>query len=174
MAEKTQRPTRAPPRLLLSLDSYYTSSTDDDDDDNNTTKPTTTTPPISVTAPPVSSCLATGALGLVVLVILEQTLRYVLSVYGPHWHDLLQVEVHRQVLARHLAVDVVSCATVAYLGWLGRAAWWPVVQGRIPRAGWEERLFKFRPDGHRLTVFFFTYQIKNLMDTLIWNDVRIL
>ena len=150
----------APPRLLLSLDSY-TSSVDDNDSQQNPSGP-----------PPISSCLATGAFGLLVLVVLEQSLRYILTVHGPQWHDLLQVEVHRQILARHLAVDAFSCAGVAWLGWLGRAAWWPVLERRIPVAGWEDRLFKFQPDGYRLSLFFFTFQTKNMIDTIIWNDVR--
>lgn len=162
---KKKAKSTAPPRLLLSLDSYTSSV---DDDASSTTK-TTTAPP------PLSSCLATCALGLLVLVILEQSLRYLLAVHGPQWHALLEIEVNRQILARHFAVDAFSCAGVAILGWMGRDAWWPVLQSgqsRIPVAGWEDRLFKFRPDGYRLSLFFFTFQVKNMIDTLIWNDVR--
>jgi len=112
----------------------------------------------------------TGALGLAILIALEQMLRVVFE-QNQHWHVLLEQEIHRQILARHIGVDAVSCAAVGCLGWAARQYWWPVLTGQIPVAGWEERLFKFQPDGYRVALFFFTYQVKNMIDTLVWGDV---
>jgi hypothetical protein len=35
---------------------------------------------------------------------------------------------------------------------------------------YEERIFAYHPASQRLTLFFFTYQVKNMYDTLYWND----
>lgn len=88
-----------------------------------------------------------------------------------HLHPLLEVEVNRQILARHLFVDTFSCAVVATLGWFLRDySLYPVLKRQVPLAGFEQRLFTYNPSAFRLSLFFFAYQIKNSIDTVIWND----
>ncbi|KAL3804600.1 hypothetical protein ACHAW5_007675 [Stephanodiscus triporus] len=42
----------------------------------------------------------------------------------------------------------------------------------IPMCGeaFEERIFKYHPGSQRLVLFFFVYQVKNMHDTIYWND----
>lgn len=40
----------------------------------------------------------------------------------------------------------------------------------MPRGGFESRMFTYQPAAFRICLFFATYQIKNLFDTLVWND----
>ena len=37
-------------------------------------------------------------------------------------------------------------------------------------AAYEGRMFTYRPEAQRLTLFFVGYQLKNTYDTLVWND----
>ena len=43
-------------------------------------------------------------------------------------------------------------------------------KGAMPKAGFESRMFTYQPASFRLCLFFFCYQIKNMYDTIIWND----
>jgi hypothetical protein len=79
-------------------------------------------------------------------------------------------------LARHIGTDFFCCAVVTILGLMA----WPSVcpelyeAVRNPKAvipsGFEARMFNHRPAALRLCVFFTAYQVKNMWDTLVWND----
>lgn len=104
------------------------------------------------------------------LVLAEQLGRFALA-KNQHWHPLLENETHRQILARHLFVDTLSCIIVAGMGWASRhVSLYPVLAGTIPVAGYEQRLFTYSPSGFRLALFFFFFQVKNLVDTILWGD----
>jgi TLC domain len=154
---------KSPPRLLLSLESY--SSHDGSRSDKNTDQR-----PVQQ-HPPMASCLTTGLLFVAFLVCAEQLGRYILA-QNQHWHpELLGNETNRQILARHLFVDTLSCAVVAALGWVSRDTYlYPVLAGTIPVAGYEQRLFTYSAPGFRVALVFFFYQVKNLVDTIMWGD----
>jgi hypothetical protein len=104
-------------------------------------------------------------------------------------HPILQDETHRHILARHIGVDALSCLIVALLGWGSRhvcagpvqaatATLWRRNGGNnnsrhsdaMPAAGHEQRLYTYHPAGFRIAALFFFYQVKNMYDTVVWND----
>jgi hypothetical protein len=80
------------------------------------------------------------------------------------------------ILARHVGVDTLSCLIVAYLGWTCRHLLNDMVRATfgdsraMPIAGYDARLFSSHPGALRILLFFFSYQVKNLYDTIVWND----
>jgi hypothetical protein len=71
-----------------------------------------------------------------------------------------------------VGVDFTCCAVVAYLGLknshLCHAMWY--YPSSLHPSGSEKRMFTYHPEGHQILLFFMAYQIKNLFDTIIWND----
>jgi TLC domain len=71
-----------------------------------------------------------------------------------------------------VGVDFTSCAVVAYLGLknaqLCRAMWFS--PSTLHPSGSESRMFTYHAAGHQILLFFLSYQIKNLFDSIIWND----
>ena len=98
---------------------------------------------------------------------------------------MLEDETNRNILARHVGIDAFSCFGVVYLGWyccdvawsMLAATWWPSKRGTgessvnhaVPVA-YENRIYAYDPAAHRLILFFFSYQLKNTYDTIVWND----
>jgi hypothetical protein len=120
--------------------------------------------------PSIGSCLSTGMFIVAFLVSMEMTGRYILE-HMVHLHPILASELNRQILARHLFVDTFSCFVCAAMGWAGRQiALYPVLNGNMPKAAYDHRLFYYSPHGFRLSLFFFSYQVKNMYDTIVWND----
>jgi len=117
----------------------------------------------------------TSAAVIAVLMGLEYFLRYVIEA-NMHLLPLLENETNRQILARHLGVDVVGCFWVAYLGWNARHVCKDMTNrvlkrtNSMPDAGHERRIFTYHPEGFRLLNVFFAYQIKNMADCIIWGD----
>jgi TLC domain len=156
---------KGPPRLLLSLESY-SSHGSDNHKKHDDQKPSAT---LSMN-PPLSSCLFTGLVFVSFLVVCEQLGRLLFERHQ-HWHVLLENATNRHILARHLFVDTLSCAICALCGWLSRKeSFYPFVNGTISAADFEQRLYAFSPHGFRVSLFFFWYQVKNLIDTIVWND----
>jgi hypothetical protein len=120
--------------------------------------------------PSIGACLSTGIFIVAFLTSMEMTGRYLLE-RMIHLHPILTIELNRQILARHLFVDAFSCSVCAAMGWFGRhIAIYPVANGIMPKAAYDHRLLSYSPHGFRLSLFFFWYQIKNLHDTIVWND----
>lgn len=88
----------------------------------------------------------------------------------------MEDEINRFILARHIGVDCLGCLTVAVLGWKARHIAFPMVtatlggKNTMPPAGYENRLFTYQPAGFRIALFFFFFQVKNMWDTIMWND----
>lgn len=80
------------------------------------------------------------------------------------------------ILARHVGVDALSCFFVAFLGWkashINQDMMDFVFRGKktLLAENFDKRVFKYHPEAMRITLFFFAYQIKNMYDTIIWND----
>uniref|UniRef100_A0A7R9WMQ1 TLC domain-containing protein n=1 Tax=Craspedostauros australis TaxID=1486917 RepID=A0A7R9WMQ1_9STRA len=117
----------------------------------------------------------TGAFFFTVLLIIEKIMQaYFDSIKDSHW--VLASETNRHILARHIGIDSLSCFVVAYLGYKCRHMLMPiyntVILGKndMPPAGYDKRLFTYQPESQRINLFFFSYQIKNLYDTIVWGD----
>lgn len=125
--------------------------------------------------PRKASAFVTGLLFLLFLIISEQTLRAAFFSMK-HLHPILEDETNRGILARHVGVDFLSCFIVAALGWNARAIAYDMVtatlggKNAMAPAGMEQRVFTYHPAGFRIALFFFVFQVKNLWDTIVWND----
>lgn len=90
-------------------------------------------------------------------------------------HPLLEDETNRNILARHIGVDALSCFVVAYLGWRARHVLQEMIDAVIWRKNsmpiaYENRMYKYHPEACRIVLYFFAYQVKNTYDTIVWND----
>ena len=91
-------------------------------------------------------------------------------------HPILEDETNRFILARHIGVDFLSCFIVAALGWNARHIAYDMVtatfggKNAMAPAGFEQRVFTYHPAAFRIALFFFAFQVKNLWDTIMWND----
>jgi len=138
------------------------------------------------TCPSLSSCLLTGSVIVAVLTLMQVACYEILTALEDA-HPILQDKTHRQILARHIGVDAFSCIAVSIFGWscrhinqdvlrdvyhktLGRWGGNQKTLSTMPAAGHEQRLFTYHPGGFRVALFFFCYQVKNLYDTIVWND----
>uniref|UniRef100_A0A7S3DNK8 TLC domain-containing protein n=1 Tax=Entomoneis paludosa TaxID=265537 RepID=A0A7S3DNK8_9STRA len=147
--------TAGPPRLLLSLDSCAL-------DDQQ--------------PPPHVSIAYSGVVIVGGLLASEMLWRLGLE-YLQDLHPVLEPELHRQILARHMGVDVLSLGILAVMGWRARSIVWMVFEqwffgkkGAVAPAAYMNRMFTKHPEATRIAVFFFWYQVKNSYDTLVWND----
>lgn len=143
-----------PLRLLLSLSSYEGES--------------------SGKGPDAASAILTGLFFILFLVSAERLCLHWLS-NNQDWHPLLEEELHRRILARHIGVDTLACAICFCLGFAKRHVysdmWNHYVKGKpFPRANYLNRVLSFDPASFRICLFFTAYQIKNLYDTIIFDD----
>ncbi len=62
------------------------------------------------------------------------------------------------------------------MGWCGKHVVQDLIDATIGRKkgamplAYEKRMFTYHPESMRVLVYFIGYQIKNLYDTIIWND----
>lgn len=137
--------------------------------------------------PTTAAFLATGAVIVSGLVAAEMACRFILFQIQD-WHVLLEQEVNRQILARHIAVDCWCLFLLACMGWMARSIVWHVLEawfggcfvGRssngsrvpvtVPAGGYLNRFYTVYPEALRISMFFLWYQVKNLYDTVVWND----
>jgi len=104
----------------------------------------------------------------------EHFLRFLLHTYQDS-HPVLEPLLNRKILARHIGVDVLCCMVVAWYGYLHRAICMDAFlhamgKNTMPRAGYESRIFTYHPGSMQLLFLFLTYQAKNMVDTIVWND----
>jgi TLC domain len=167
LTSKSSSSSSTTPYLLFSVDSFA-QPTATKSEANAVKQSTAQLQPYS--HPPLISCLLSGLVFCLFLLASEHFGRFLLA-RNQHWHVLLEQETNRQILARHFFVDCFSCTLCAYLGWqTRRESLYPVLRGTIPVAGYEQRLFTYSPAGFRLALVFFWYQVKNLVDTIVWDD----
>ena len=133
--------------------------------------------------PTLPSTLLTVTFYVGVLFIVEHATRYIIGTYLIHLDPILEIEVNRHIIARHMAVDffsLVVCATVAIANRhvcteIIAHFFDATINGKtspllMNKETYEERIFAYHPAAQRLTLFFFTYQVKNMYDTIYWND----
>jgi len=126
------------------------------------------------TPPNLSSSILSGAVVIAVLVAIEQALYQFLTRHADA-HDILASQTNRQILARHVGVDAFCCFVLAGLAWQCRdliQPCWDSCRGKIflAQGAYETRLWTYHPAAHRIAAFFFVYQVKNMYDTILWND----
>jgi hypothetical protein len=121
------------------------------------------------------SQLSTGAIIFLLLVIIEMSLRqFFTSIKDTH--PILHDETNRNILARHVGVDALSCFTVAILGWQSRHVVQDMIDASLGRGknsmplAYERRMFTYQPEAQRITLYFAAYQLKNTYDTIVWDD----
>lgn len=137
--------------------------------------------------PSIASSMLTIVFIVVVLAIHEMIYRVTLN--SPSviaLHPVLEVQHNRHILARHIAVDSFSCFIVAYLGYknrhlLKKANVFTLKRNDDPTdvtgnnrdftdCHFHRRLYQYVPEGQQVLLFFFAYQVKNMYDTIVWND----
>jgi hypothetical protein len=218
---------RSPFALLLTHDSFvfpHLDGTEKDDDnkrlvvdatakkkkDDDATAVTATTAPNphlhGLGGPSLPSTLFTVIFYVLFLFLVEYFARYVIG-HLAHVDPILEVERHRHILARHIAVDFFALVVCAYVAISNRHVCMEMIShgmsfvyngdrddDRERRGGdattttttttggttggkklmcesrFEERIFNYHPGSQRLVLFFFVYQVKNMHDTLYWND----
>lgn len=128
------------------------------------------------TKPSLKSMGMYGSGTLAFLFAVEYAVRYLFDEFQ-HMHALLENETNRLILARHIGTDFLCCWLVALMGITSFTTVCPDLlsaaagkTGAMPKAGFESRMFTYRPAGFRICLFFLTYQIKNMFDTVVWND----
>lgn len=136
----------------------------------------TSTKDCGSTVPPVSSTLATASVMILALAVTEHLTRALLLSFKDS-HDILQNETNRFILARHLGVDTLSCFICAYMGWANRSPFLTNVlkaamgdAKAFPANAAEHRGYSYAPSSFYLSTFFLAYQLKNMADTIVWND----
>jgi len=126
-------------------------------------------------APNAMSQFATGSVIILILLSIEMSLRRIFALIKD-FHPVLEDEVNRQILARHIGIDAFSCFSVGFLGFRARHILQPLVdatiggkRNRMP-AAYEGRMYTYHPEVQRIVLYFVAFQIKNTYDTLVWND----
>ena len=130
--------------------------------------------------PDKKSAFATIVFMVGILFIVEHLIMRTFLEQHKDFHPILDDEINRFILARHLGVDFVCCAAVSYVGLKSRhhlADFFTFVSSfgkiQMDRSKRDERLFKTIPGGNHVLLLFLGYQTKNLYDSYIWDDVSI-
>jgi len=125
--------------------------------------------------PPVKSTVTTAILFVGFLACMEGLGRFLLEQMQGFNH-VLEDETNRKILARHLFVDAFCCFACFLLGWSNRAFTFRVLKAfngdnkALPTASAESRALAYDNKSYFLCICFLSYQLKNLYDTLSWND----
>jgi len=157
-------------KLLLKLESYHESNDPDGKRRLNSSRPSQ-----------LSTCITLSVL-ILFFILIEQFSRYFIYTFIRGLDPIFDDEKNRHILARHIGVDALACAIVSYLGYMNRQPLSEVLNiadvGRVNIAsllklktkGASRRIYGYVPEGHQLLIFFLAYQMKNMYDTIVWND----
>lgn len=166
---------RSNSRLLLSHDSFLADNVPDKDDEN---KRKDKNPHIhGLGGPSLPSTLLTVAFYVAILFLIEYLACKFIGRYA-HLDPVLQDERNLQIISRHLGVDFLSLIVCGYIAVTNRHACREIIQHALSFGksdsmhddGFEERVFAYHPGAQRLMTLFFVYQVKNMYDTIYWND----
>jgi len=130
--------------------------------------------------PTLYATLATVTFYVALLFGIEHITKTLLRHYTSHIPIMNESPHNVGILARHLSVDFLSLLVCAYLAISNREVCAEIIhhfmslgkstEHSMHASGYEERIFKYHPGAQRLITFFLVYQVKNLYDTLYWND----
>ena len=110
---------------------------------------------------------------IVAFLALSERLHYNFITSQMDIHPILENITHRQIIARHIGVDAFSCLVIAYIGYINRHILKEVLTTQRSEAldnNFHSRIYTYQPEGHRVLLFFLSYQVKNLYDSWYWND----
>jgi hypothetical protein len=119
--------------------------------------------------PSKTSALLTTAFIIIFLFAFEHSLRFLITTFLTDYHPVLELERHRHILARHMAVDGFSCGVCALIGFQSRHELKPLLTLKTDHK-FNERIHSYYPAGQRVLLYFFAYQVKNMHDTIVWED----
>lgn len=127
--------------------------------------------------PTASATLVTVAFYVAALFLLEHLARLLLARCS-HLDPVLESARSRGVLARRVAGDFVSLSTCAYIAISNRRACREIIAhgmnygkgDSMREEDFGERIFAYHPGAQRLLMIFFVYQVKNMYDTIYWED----
>ncbi len=138
--------------------------------------------------PTIYATLATVAFYVALLFLIEHGTKTALRRHASHISILNESPHNVGILARHLSVDFLSLLVCAHVAISNRHVCGEIIHHFLISVGkmkssepnastiimheseYEERIFKYHPGAQRLITFFLVYQVKNLYDTLYWND----
>lgn len=123
-----------------------------------------------ILAPSKFASIATVGILVILLVISEQIHRIFIDTYASDIHPVLHDETNRHILARHIGVDALSCLLVSYFGFKNRHILGELMTFRRDMDGCHRRIYTYQPAGHQVLLYFFAFQVKNMYDTIVWND----
>lgn len=121
------------------------------------------------------SSLATVMFYLLLITGIEIGLFQVFTAYK-HLHPLLEDEHNREILARNLGVRALSATTVTLYGWMNYKIFSEIIAGFLGKenvlkpAGFERRLFTYHPGAQQCSMIFCSYQLKNSVDFLFYQE----
>ena len=98
----------------------------------------------------------------------EHILRYVAGLFADSSPALASAN-NRNILSRHIAVDLSCCFFVTWCGCdaFGElSGFWK----KLPASSFDKRLFGHNNAGHQIALYYLAYQFKNMYDTIVWND----
>jgi hypothetical protein len=163
---------RRPSRLLLTHSSFI-------HDDKQTAYALSTSNPHlhGLGGPSLLSTLLTVAFYVSLLFLLEYLATLLITAYS-HIDPILENELNRQILARHVACDFSSLSYCAYLAISQRHICRDLLLASplykqydsMRSEDYNKRCFRYHPGCQRLMVIFFVYQVKNMYDSIYWND----
>ena len=120
--------------------------------------------------PSKTSSLLTTAFIVIFLFAFEHSLRFLITTFLTDYHPVLELERHRHILARHMAVDGFSCGVCALIGYQSRHEVKPLLKLKTDSHKFHERIHGYYPAGQRVMLYLFAYQVKNMYDTIVWDD----
>lgn len=123
-------------------------------------------------------CFIAGA-----LVLSENFFFVIFSKMMRNVNPIFDNELNCQILARHVGVDALASFVVGLTGYRNRhlldeffISLWNRIPGdnsKVVTVNMDDflaRIFKYTPEGLLILIYFIGYQIKNFVDTIIWND----
>ena len=161
-----------PSRLLLTHSSFII------DDKDTAYELSTSNPSLhGLGGPSLLSTLLTVAFYVALLFALEHVANLFIAQYA-HLDPILQSKINRNILARHIACDFSSLAYCAYLAISQRHICYELLLASplykrsesMRHDEYEKRVYRYYPGCQRLMVIFFVYQVKNMYDSIYWND----
>lgn len=124
---------------------------------------------------------------VILFIISEKICKHIFDAHLQPIHQIFESDRNRAVLARHIGVDAFASLVVSYLGYANRHLLKHVLDldnfhkkgvvrtireslNSFDSSSSSKRIFGFAHEGHLVLIYFLAYQIKNLHDTIKWND----
>jgi len=106
---------------------------------------------------------------VIILIAHEQFYRVLIAAFGTDLHPIMEVERNRHVLARQIGVNGFACAVIGYIGYKNRHALSELMTLKRDD-NFDKRIYGYSPVGFQILLYFFGFQVKNMYDTVIWED----